>query len=453
MNYKIRDKYKKFITFLISLVILLVESTMFGFLWIRFYGIDYPVATFKEADNLMILLYAAIMYAFTSLFGGYKFGHLTIMDLIYSQALGMMVTNFITYGVMCLALREIVFPAKMIALCLYEMIFIILYNIFVYMIERKLYPPRKLLLIYGDKGPGEMKKMFGTRKDKFAIIGEVFHEESLDKIKEMMEGSDGVILHRVNSDKRDAILRICYSEDIRAYIVPNIGDIVVYCCGDTHLFDTPVLITKEHGLNYVETIIKRFFDIVMSLVMIVIFSPLMLIIALAVKLYDGGPVIYKQVRVTKNGKRFNIYKFRSMIVDSEKQGARLAGKNDSRITPVGQVIRNLHVDELPQFINVLKGDMSMVGPRPERPEIINKYIKDIPEFNYRLKVKAGLTGYSQVYGRYNTTAYNKLKMDILYIENFSILMDIKILLLTFKILFKKENSEGLPDGQTSAKTK
>ena len=179
----------------------------------------------------------------------------------------------------------------------------------------------------------------------------------------------------------------------------------------------------------------------------------MLIIALAVKLYDGGPVIYKQVRVTKNGKRFNIYKFRSMIVDSEKNGPRLAGKNDSRITPVGQVIRNLHVDELPQFLNVLKGDMSMVGPRPERPDIIEKYIKDIPEFNYRLKVKAGLTGYSQVYGRYNTTAYNKLKMDILYIENFSILMDIKILLLTFKILFQKEKTEGLPDGQTSARTK
>ena len=261
----------------------------------------------------------------------------------------MAVSNVITYAVVCLTLREIVLPGRMLVLCLYDMLVIVIYNFLIYEIEMKLYPPRKLLLIYGDKGSSEMKNMFGARKDKFEIMDEVDYRNPISYLKEKMELSDGVILHRVSAE-RDAILRICYANDIRAYIVPNIGDIVVWSCGDTHLFDAPVLITKEHGLNYVEAFFKRFFDIILSLILIVLFSPIMMFITIAVKLYDGGPVIYKQVRVTKDGKKFNILKFRSMSVDSEKNGARLAGKNDSRITPVGHVIRNLHVDEIPQLI-------------------------------------------------------------------------------------------------------
>ena len=137
-----------------------------------------------------------------------------------------------------------------------------------------------------------------------------------------------------------------------------------------------------------------------------------------------GPILYKQARLTKGGKVFYVMKFRSMRVDSEKQGARLAMKHDDRITPVGRVIRNLHLDELPQLFNILKGDMSMVGPRPERPQIAEEYKKAIPEFDYRLKVKAGLTGFAQVYGKYNTTPYDKLKLDLTYIENYSVWLDL-----------------------------
>lgn len=185
-------------------------------------------------------------------------------------------------------------------------------------------------------------------------------------------------------------------------------------------------------------------------VVIVIASPFMLLIAIAIKIYDGGPVFYKQPRLTRDNQIFMILKFRSMKIDSEEQGAQLAKKKDDRVTPVGRVIRRIHFDELPQIFNILKGDMSLVGPRPERPEIATLYGDIIPEFEYRLKVKAGLTGYAQVYGKYNTTPYDKLKLDLTYIETYSLKLDLKLLMLTFKILFQKENTEGLEVWQRTA---
>ena len=220
-----------------------------------------------------------------------------------------------------------------------------------------------------------------------------------------------------------------------------------------HLFDTSLLLFRNRGLTAEQQFVKRLMDIVFSLLGLVLASPFMLVIAILVKAYDGGPVFYRQPRLTKDGKVFDVLKFRSMRVDSEKKGARLAMKNDDRVTPVGKVIRNIHFDELPQIFNILKGDMSLVGPRPERPEIAAQYKREIPEFDYRLKVKAGLTGFAQVYGKYNTTPYDKLKLDLTYIETYSFVLDIKLLFLTFKILFQKENTEGVEQWQVTAATK
>ena len=203
-------------------------------------------------------------------------------------------------------------------------------------------------------------------------------------------------------------------------------------------------------MTFGQSFCKRAMDIAIGLAGCILASPVMFVIAAAIKLYDGGPVLYSQERITKNGKPFQIYKFRSMIVESEKRGARLASSHDDRITPVGKVIRRLHVDELPQLFNVLVGDMSFVGPRPEREEITKEYEQSIPQFRFRLKVKAGLTGYAQVYGQYNTVPYDKLKLDLTYIENYSLWLDLKLILLTVKILFQKEKSEGVDDSQKTA---
>ena len=211
------------------------------------------------------------------------------------------------------------------------------------------------------------------------------------------------------------------------------------------------LLRKLQGNGFTQQLFfKRIVDIIFSLAGLVIASPFMILIALAIKLYDGGPVFYKQPRLTKDKQIFMILKFRSMKMDSEVKGAQLAKKEDDRITPVGKLIRRIHFDELPQIFNILKGDMSLVGPRPERPEIAALYSERIPEFDYRLKVKAGLTGYAQVYGKYNTTPYDKLKLDLTYIETYSLKLDLKLLMLTFKILFQKENTEGVEAWQKTA---
>ena len=197
---------------------------------------------------------------------------------------------------------------------------------------------------------------------------------------------------------------------------------------------------------------KRTFDIVSAGLLFIVISPIFLVVALAIKMTDHGPVFYKQVRLTKDGWKFNVLKFRSMRVDAEKDGvARLStGENDDRVTSVGKFIRKVRLDEIPQLLNIIKGDMSVVGPRPERPEIAKQYEEELPEFNLRLQAKAGLTGYAQVYGKYNTTPYNKLEMDLMYIANPSIFEDLKIIFATIKILFEAESTEGVVDGQATA---
>ena len=289
-----------------------------------------------------------------------------------------------------------------------------------------------------------------SQKDKYDISGKVHIREGEEKIHAMMEQYEGVIIWDLPSSVRNRYLKYCFSHSIRCYMSPKISDIILLGTDRIHLFDTPLLLCRNQGLSMEQRVAKRVLDIVVSGLGIIVSSPIMLIIAIAVKAYDGGPVFYLQDRLTYKGKQFRIRKFRSMCVDSEKNGARLASKHDSRITPVGHVLRNLHLDELPQLFNVFMGDMSLVGPRPERDVIMQEYEKEIPEFHYRLKVKAGLTGYAQVYGKYNTTPYDKLKLDLFYIENYSFLLDIKLLFMTVKIFFQKEVSEGVDDDQKNA---
>lgn len=218
-----------------------------------------------------------------------------------------------------------------------------------------------------------------------------------------------------------------------------------------HLFDTPIFLIREYALTVEQRLTKRVIDLFFSLLLLVVTAPIMLITAIVIKCYDRGPALFKQVRCTAGGKRFQILKFRSMRVDAEKDGvARLASQNDDRITPIGRFIRAVRIDELPQLFNILKGEMSFIGPRPERPEIIEQYLEEMPEFAFRMKMKAGLAGYAQVYGKYNTMPYDKLKLDLSYIENYSLWLDLRLMLLTLKILFKPESTEGVEESQTTA---
>ena len=219
-----------------------------------------------------------------------------------------------------------------------------------------------------------------------------------------------------------------------------------------HLFHLPMLMVHRYDPTPEYLFLKRLMDIILSLIAVVIFSPFMIVTAIAIKATDGDNIFYRQRRLTKDGKEFDVLKFRSMRMDAEKDGvARLStGDSDPRITKVGRIIRAIRFDELPQLLNILQGDMSIVGPRPERPEISAQYEKDIPEWPLRLQCKCGLTGYAQVYGQYNTTPYDKLLMDLMYIARPSLVEDIKIIFATMKILFMKESTAGVAEGQTTA---
>ena len=265
------------------------------------------------------------------------------------------------------------------------------------------------------------------------------------------EECNAVVIGDMSVENRNLLLKFCYGRSIRVYLLPKITDVILMGAEELHIFDSPIMLTREYSLSMEQRFFKRAIDIAGALILLTITSPIMLITAIIIKLYDGGPVLYKQVRCTINRKEFRIMKFRSMRTDAEKDGvARLAQKNDNRITPIGKFIRKCRVDELPQLFNILKGDMSFIGPRPERPEIIAQYMEVMPEFVYRMKVKAGLAGFAQVYGKYNTSPYDKLKLDLTYIENYSFWMDIKLMLLTLKILFWPDSTEGVETEQITA---
>ena len=310
---------------------------------------------------------------------------------------------------------------------------------------------REAVFIYGSReDAGEYVRINNTINRYFTISKSFSYTMGLEKILREIQESAVVFLGDIPVDIRNVILKFCMAGKIECCSIPKISDIYIQNAKVLQLNDKLLLQYPPLSLNSERAAIKRCMDVTVALLMLVCFSPVMLVIAILIKLEDGGPVIYFQDRVTLDGQPFRMYKFRSMYVDAEKDGARLARKNDSRITRVGRVIRNLHFDELPQLVNVLRGEMSLVGPRPERQEFIAEYSRYIPEFPERLKVKAGLTGYAQVYGRYNSEPEDKIKYDLYYIYNYSFWLDLKLLILTVRILFQKENTEGVDEDQVNA---
>ena len=358
----------------------------------------------------------------------------------------------ITYLQLCLICRwkllEHILP--MICMTVADAIVAVLWTVLTRTGYKKLYPPRKMLLVYGAYSPDRLIRKIQTREDRYHIQNAVSIDSDIEEIKKQILENGNVVLTDIPAEIRNILLKFCFDHNVRCYCVPKISDIMVRSAASIHLLDTTLLLFRNMGLTGDQRLVKRLFDIVASLIAIVIASPIMLLIGVSIRLYDGGPALFTQERLTENGKIFKLYKFRSMRVESDNGAYVMTRKDDDRITPVGKIIRNIHFDELPQLFNILKGDMSFVGPRPECPKLAEEYREIIPQFHYRLKVKAGLTGYAQVYGKYNTTPYDKLKLDLHYIENYSFMLDLKLMLLTFKILFQKENTEGIESWQTSA---
>ena len=439
-------QYKRIIKFMSSAAIVAMEAGIYGFVWVTYYNrlLEFPF--WRRGNWLMIAVYAVLLIFFEQMYGGFKVGFYKKWNVIYSQILALVIVNVITYFQIALIDKRFHSLTLMGGILVTEIIVAVIWAFAFQFIYSRLFPRRHMLLVYGERPIFHLMQKISTREDKYQICNIIHYEEGVDEIMRLADQYDAIIIGDIPAHERNQLLKRCFGQGIRTYTVPKISDIINRSSDDLNLFDTPLLLSRNEDLKIEQLFAKRMMDVVCSFLGLLISSPFFLIIAFLIKATDRGPVFYKQIRLTRNGKEFEIYKFRTMIQDAEKDGhARLASEHDDRILPVGRFLRATRLDELPQLINVLKGEMSMVGPRPERPELAAEIEKELPEFPYRLKVKAGLTGYAQIYGKYNTTAYDKLKLDLTYIRNYSFFLDLKLMIMTPKIMLMKESTEGVID--------
>lgn len=437
---------KRSYLFATSLLILAMETGIMLYVWYWHYNTGIPKAFYFWGHVFIAVVYFVILLFASVMYGGLKIGSFRMIELTLSQGFATLVTNILFYGIICLLSYRLPTIIPLFIGMVVQCFIVGLWIIAATLGFRALFPPVDVLLIYGGKSHNIIIEKFRTRRHQFTVTKAMSVSGNMEGIYEEVPKHEAVMLWDIPNEQRNNVFKCCYENDVDIYVSPKIMDIVLKGSQNLHLFDTPLLFTKSDPIEAEQRMVKRLFDIIASVVMILITSPIMLVTAVAVKLCDGGSVFYKQIRCTRGNKEFKIIKFRSMIEHAEEDGrARLASKNDDRITPVGRIIRKLRIDELPQLFNVIAGDMSLVGPRPERPDIIEEYTKMMPEFSYRTKVKAGITGYAQVYGKYNTRPYDKLKLDLFYIENFSVWLDLRLLILTVKTLFMIGSAEGVAE--------
>lgn len=428
----------------VKLLNVVLVAAPFVCCWLGYYAkqaIRFP-SSYRSVG--MIAMFAALYCFFGRVYDAFLISLRRISELFYSQMMGILMADAFIFIVLWLMSDG--FPNLLPALA--ALACQLLLSAAWCRISHQWYfshfSGQRTGIIYDARR--EMEDLFGAYglNKKFDIQFTCRVEECMAQEMRMLRGMDSVFLCGVHSHERNAILKFCVAHGINVYMIPRIGDVIMSGAKRMHMFHLPILRAGRYNPPIEYTVLKRLFDMASSALAILITSPIMLAISVAVKAYDGGPVLYKQTRLTKDGRRFQILKFRSMKTDAERDGvARLStGESDGRITPVGRFIRACHLDELPQLFNILGGSMSVVGPRPERPEIAAQYEKDMPEFALRLQAKAGLTGYAQVYGKYNTLPYDKLQMDLMYIANPSFLEDLRIIFATVLVLFQREKTEG-----------
>ncbi len=436
---------------IIKIISVLLSVCAFGGCWYGYYSGVITSPFYAKGNYVVIALYAIILLVFTRVYDALQISYTGKGQIVYSQFLALGFSDAIIYIVICLLSKG--FPSLIPGLICFVIQFFlsILWALFAQKMYFTLFKPSKTLIIYDQRNGLEHTIERYELESKYDIVKVIDINECLADLS-ALNGIEVVFLSGIHSHERNIILKKCIADDIRVFVIPRVGDVIMSGAHKMHMMHLPMLRVERYRPAIEFQFVKRMMDIIISFVAIIILSPALLISAILIKAYDKGPVFYKQNRLTKDGKIFKIIKLRTMRVDAEKDGvARLSsGDKDDRITPVGRFLRKVRADEIPQLFNILGGSMSLIGPRPERPEIAEQYEKEMPEFRLRLQAKAGLTGYAQVYGKYNTTPYDKLQMDLMYIANPSLLEEASIMFATIKILFMPDSTEGIAEGQTTA---
>ena len=441
----INKVYKLKISILIILKCLIFLAFCSSFIIIA--RINYPFNKFFSINlGTTGSTYSVLFLVFGYIYDGFKLGENKISDSLYSLNLAGLMALIFTYFQLCILFNTwFLNPIPFLIAAISNVAISLISSIsFTYFYD-KFYPPKNTVIVYSDKtNINSLMAKINNRPDKYIVKNLIYMNQNLNTVFNIIKDCDLVILCQLEPQYRKKIIHYCYKKTISVIFLPSVSDIIIHKSEFNQIVDLPFLTCYFKGLSIEQKIIKRIIDLIIGSFILTLTFPIWTIAAIFIKLYDGGPIIFSQQRVTINNKVFNLYKFRSMIINAEQDGiARLASKNDKRITPIGKIIRMLRIDELPQIINILKGDMSIVGPRPERPEIIQQYIIEHPSFEYRTKVKAGITGFAQIHGRYNTPPIDKLIMDLMYIESYSVLLDLKLMFQTIKVIFIPESSQGL----------
>lgn len=435
---------------LLDAVLPLLNTAAFAVCWYAYYE-KWLYLTFEGYGDYMVIgFFCALYTVFVHLYGGFDLLTSRVSELIYSHVISLAMTGFFMFVVLWMLIRAHVPHILPLLLCLAVCAaFSALWSLIASGLTDKIVPAKKTVLIYDNKEAYKNGVQIAkTQRNRLEMVGEAEASRPMDALEAQLRdtGAEAVLLCGIASSRRNDILKYCIDHDILAYVRPNIGDLLISNGQNLRMNHLPVLLCQRAAPSVFYLGFKRLMDILISGAALILTSPFMLATAIAIKAYDGGPVMFTQKRMTLNRKEFVIHKFRSMKVDADKGGKGIVTmQNDDRITPVGKFIRACRLDELPQLYDIFIGNMTIVGPRPERLETIELYEKDMPEFGLRLQVKAGLTGYAQVYGKANTSPYDKLQMDLMYIGEQGVLTDLKIILATIKILFMPESTEGFAE--------
>lgn len=394
--------------------------------------------------GITVSTFVVVGLLFLSVYGKYDVGRRKSKSIIYSMLLAVICTDIITYlqlmimktsvSISTFRLRK---PGLLLLVILLQFSIIVFFAYAGNWLFFKIHKPERCLVITASqKSLDEIVFAMQKFKKQYAVSAVVDYK--CTDMERYIRESQTVFMYDVPVEYRTDIMRWCYKYKINVYFNPEIEDIMELNAEQYVLDDVFLLNKNVKELTMEQRVVKRLLDIGLSIVLGILSSPFWLLGMIAVKLYDGGPILFKQERATIHGRRFQLYKLRTMKPNSVNYSAK---KDDDRITKPGKFLRRTRIDELPQLLNVLKGDMTFVGPRPEMIKNVDSYTKQLPEFEYRLRMKAGLTGYAQITGKYNTTPKDKLIMDMMYIEQFSILKDIQLIFQTAIVLLKSDSTE------------
>lgn len=428
---------------------------LFAIVWFGYYNRLTYDAHWRVGGAASCLAYVILYSWLCNTYHVFRLASSSVSDSVFGQAVAVIISGFLLYLESCVSAHGIIpaLPGFLVVLLQITGSAALVAGTKFYLMKHLI--PQKMLMVYGKEiETEEAEKFAGLLSGKYPHLFQfmAIRQEGMSKeeFRSVLQPCDAVMLYEISHGLRGELMKVCTEQRKGFYFTPRIEDLFCQGSEEKNLTDTPLLKYKyayEMKSGYWG---KRAFDIFLSLCFLVFLSPVFLVTALCIKLEDGGDVFYRQKRCTKNGRVFEIMKFRSMVANAEENGALPCAENDGRITKTGRFIRKTRIDELPQVINILKNDMSFVGPRPERVEHVEQYTKEMPEFSYRLRVNAGLTGYAQIWGKYNTSAYDKLRYDLMYIENQSFYLDIKILVLTFRTVFQAESTEGFAEEAATA---